>query len=156
MLYKLENLPHSAGFLSALELVVFFALALTVAFGGPSLALNVYLQLVDFGALVLSFVAAIQWSLGIAASSQNISILAWWFPGTVFPIISAWLALALLSPAFKIFLLVLGSIVVFVFDTISHTRGYTPTWYKGFRKFLTIGVLVSLFLAVVAIRSSFS
>ncbi|SVB83182.1 uncharacterized protein METZ01_LOCUS236036 [marine metagenome] len=156
MLYKLEHLPRSAGFLSALGLVVFFGLALTVAFGGPSLALNAYLQLVHFGALVLSFVAAIQWGLGIAASSRGMSIPAWWFPGTVFPMILAWLALALLSPVFKIFLLALGFVVVFVLDTVSHTRGYAPTWYKGFRKFLTIGVLVSLLLALVAIRSSFS
>ena len=153
---RLDEIPRGVSFVSALGLAAFFFLALTMLFGSPGLALNAYIQLIHLGALVLTFIAAIQWGLGIAASSRGISIPAWWFPGTVFPMILAWLALALLSPGFKIFLLALGFVVVFVFDTISHTRGYAPTWYKGFRKFLTIGVLVALLLALVAIRSTFS
>ena len=153
---RLKGLPRGVVLASALGLAVFFFLALTMLLGTPVLALNAYVQLIHFGALILTFVAAIQWGFGITASSRGLSIPAWWFPATVFPVILAWLALAALNPIWRIFLLALGFGVVFVFDNISNSRGYAPTWYKRLRKILTIGVLGALCLALVAIRMSLS
>ncbi len=153
---RLDGIPRGVSFVSALGLVTFFFLALTMLFGSPSFALNAYIQLIHLGALVLTFVAAIQWGFGIAASSRSLSIPPWWFHCTVLPMILAWLALAALSPIWKILLLAVGFGLVFVLDSASVSKGYAPTWYKRFRKILTIGVLGALCLALVAIRMSLS
>ena len=153
---RLDSIPRGVSFASALGLVTFFFLALAMLLGSPGLALNAYIQLIHFGALVLTFIAAIQWGFGIAAISRNLSIPVWWFPGTVLPMILAWLALAALNPVGKILLLALGFGLVFILDSVSEGRGYAPTWYKRLRKILTIGVLGALCLSLVAIRVSLS
>ena len=115
---RLDSIPRGVSFASALGLVTFFFLALAMLLGSPGLALNAYIQLIHFGALVLTFIAAIQWGFGIAAISRNLSIPVWWFPGTVLPMILAWLALAALNPVGKILLLALGFGLVFILDSV--------------------------------------
>ena len=52
----------------------FFAFPLAMAFGSPTLAINAYLQLIHFGALVLSFVGATHWGLAIGANARGITV----------------------------------------------------------------------------------
>jgi len=50
-------------------LFAFFTFALAMAFGSPTLAITAYLQLMHFGALVLSFSGAVHWGLAIGANA---------------------------------------------------------------------------------------
>ena len=154
MFKKPEGMPLSVVILSALGLLVFLFLALSISLGTRVLALNAYLQLIQFGALILTFVAAIQWGFGLTAAARQMSTPAWWFPTTLLPMILAWLALTIPEPIWKILLLAAGFAIAFLLDTISHSRGYAPPWYKGLRKFLTLGVLFSLIVALFAIWAS--
>ena len=147
-------MPLSVVILSALGLLVFLFLTLSISLGTRALALNAYLQLIQFGALILTFVAAIQWGFGLTAVTRQISTPTWWFPTTLLPMILAWLALAIPEPISKILLLAAGFAIAFLLDTISHSRGYAPPWYKRLRKFLTLGVLVSLAVALFATQAS--
>ena len=154
MFKKPEGMPLSVVILSALGLLVFLFLALSISLGSQVLALNAYLHLIQFGALILTFVAAIQWGFGLTAAARQISTPTWWFPTTLLPMILAWLALAIPEPISKILLLATGFAIAFLLDTISHSRGYAPPWYKGFRKLLTLGVLAFLMVALFATQAS--
>ena len=145
MFKKPEDMPLSVLILSVLGLLVFLFLTLSISLGTRLLALNAYLQLIQFGALILTFVAAIQWGFGLTAAARQISTPTWWFPTTLLPMILAWLALAIPAPGFA---------TAFLLDTTSHSRGYSPPWYKGLRKFLTLGVLASLMVALFATQAS--
>ena len=147
-------MPLSVVILSALGLLVFLFLALSISLGSRVLALNAYLHLIQFGALILTFVAAIQWGFGLTATARQMSPPTWWFPTTLLPMILAWLALAIPEPIWKLLLLATGFAIAFLLDTISHSRGYAPFWYKGLRKFLTLGVLASLMVALLATQAS--
>ena len=50
-------------------LFAFFTFALAMAFGSPTLPITAYLQLMHFGALVLSFSGAVHWGLAIGANA---------------------------------------------------------------------------------------
>ncbi|MEE2693914.1 MAG: DUF3429 domain-containing protein [Pseudomonadota bacterium] len=154
MFQKPDDMPLSVVILSVLGLLVFLFLALSISLGTRALALNAYIQLIQFSALILTFVAAIQWGFGLTAAARQMSTPTWWFPTTLLPMILAWLALAIPGPIWKILLLAAGFAIAFLLDTISHSRGYAPPWYKGLRKFLTLGVLVSLIVALFATHAS--
>ena len=154
MFKKPEGMPLSVVILSALGLLVFLFLALSISLGSQVLALNAYLHLIQFGALILTFVAAIQWGFGLTAAARQMSPPTWWFPTTLLPMILAWLALTIPEPIWKLLLLATGFAIAFLLDTISHSRGYAPPWYKGLRKFLTLGVLASLMVALFATQAS--
>jgi len=154
MFKKSKDMPLSVVILSVLGLLLFLFLALSISLGTRVLALNAYLLLIQFGALILTFVAAIQWGFGLTAVTRQISTPTWWFPTTLLPMILAWLALAIPEPISKILLLAAGFAIAFLLDTISHSRGYAPPWYKRLRKFLTLGVLVSLAVALFATQAS--
>ena len=154
MFKKPEDMPLSVIILSVLGLLVFLLLTLSISLGTRTLALNAYLQLIQFGALILTFVAAIQWGFGLTAATRQMSPPTWWFPTTLLPMILAWLALAIPEPISKLLLLATGFAIAFLLDTISHSRGYAPSWYKSLRKVLTLGVLVSLMVALFATQAS--
>jgi hypothetical protein len=154
MFKKPEDMPLSVLILSVLGLLVFLFLTLSISLGTRLLALNAYLQLIQFGALILTFVAAIQWGFGLTANLRQMSTPTWWFPTTLLPMILAWLALAIPEPIWKLLLLATGFALAFLLDTFSHSRGYAPPWYKGLRKFLTLGVLASLMVALFATQAS--
>ena len=154
MFKKSKDMPLSVVILSVLGLLLFLFLALSISLGTRVLALNAYLLLIQFGALILTFAAAIQWGFGLTAATRQISTPTWWFPTTLLPMILAWLALAIPEPISKILLLAAGFAIAFLLDTISHSRGYAPPWYKRLRKFLTLGILVSLAVALFATQAS--
>ena len=116
MFKKPKDMPLSVVILSALGLLLFLFLALSISLGTRVLALNAYLLLIQFGALILTFVAAIQWGFGLTAATRQISTPAWWFPTTLLPMILAWLALAIPEPISKILLLAAGFAIAFLLD----------------------------------------
>ena len=132
----------------------FFAFPLAMAFGSPTLAINAYLQLIHFGALVLSFVGATHWGLAIGANARGITVPSWWYLASTLPMALGWLTLALVSPTTKILLLALGFFTTFILDVSATTRGYAPFWYKKFRKIMTIAVLIAMTVALWAVRLS--
>ena len=152
MLNKIRNTPWGVSVAGLAGLFVFFVLALAIAFGSPTLAINAYLQLIHFGVLILTFVGAVHWGLAINAKSQNIAVPSWWYPASTIPMVLGWLTLALVSPTTKILLLMVGFFGTFMLDVSASARGHAPLWYKNFRKFLTIGVLIALVVALWAIR----
>ncbi|HIB18802.1 MAG TPA: DUF3429 domain-containing protein [Alphaproteobacteria bacterium] len=135
-------------------LFAFFTFALAMAFGSPTLAITAYLQLMHFGALVLSFIGAVHWGLAIGANARGITVPSWWYLASTLPMALGWLTLALARPTTKILLLSLGFFATFMLDVSATTRGHAPSWYKNFRKIMTIAVLVALTVALWAVRLS--
>ena len=152
MLHDIRTAPWGVSVTGLAGLFVFFALALAITVGSPTLAINAYLQLIHFGVLILTFVAAIHWGLAINAKNQNVAVPSWWYPASTLPMVLGWLTLALVSPTTKILLLMVGFFGTFMLDVAASARGHAPLWYKNFRKFLTIGVLIALAVALWAIR----
>ena len=152
MLNDIRTAPWGASVAGLAGLLVFFVLALAIAFGSPTLAINAYLQLIHFGVLILTFVGAIHWGLAINAEGHNVAVPPWWYPVSTLPMALGWLTLALVSPTTKIILLMVGFFGTFMLDVSATARGHAPLWYKNFRKFLTFAVLIALVVALWAIR----
>lgn len=150
----MRTVPSGTLIVGFVGLFVFFAFSLAMAFGSPTLAINAYLQLIHFGALVLSFVGAIHWGLAIGANARGIAVPSWWYLAGTLPMVLGWLTLALVSPTTKILLLSLGFFTTFMLDVSATTRGYAPLWYKKFRKIMTIAVLIAMTVALWAVRLS--
>ena len=152
MLNDIHTVPWGASIVGLAGLLVFFALALVIAFGSPTLAINAYLQLIHFGALMLAFIGAIHWGLAIGAKGHGVAVPSWWYFASALPLVLGWLTLALVSPTIKILLLMVGFFVSFMLDVSATARDHAPLWYKNFRKFMTIGVLIALSVSLWAIR----
>ena len=154
MLNQIRTTPWGALITGAAGLIVFFSFALAIAVGSPTIAVNAYLQLIHFSALMLSFIGAIHWGLAIGAQERGVTVPVWWYQASALPMTLGWLTLVLVSPTAKILLLSLGFLIAFMLDVSVTARHIAPLWHKNFRKFMTISVLIALAIALWAVRMS--
>lgn len=102
--------------------------------------------LVQYGALIASFVGALQWGLVVRTPTitgpDQWSALSW----GVCPALIAWIALQLPQYA-GCYLLALLLVVCWVMDWRFARRHALPRWYMRLRTFLTAGAVLSLGIA---------
>jgi len=123
------------------------AAAVLMLVGGPTVAANAYLQLINFAALAL--VGAAGAHFGFAAASARAP--GGWYALVLVALVFAWAALSMISPIYRIAALAIGTFVVFVADRHSVRAGLAPAWYLPLRKLTASLVLGALLVALVAV-----
>ena len=145
-----SSMPLPALIIGAAGLLAFFALAAAIMlFPEPNLS---YYPgwLTQYGALIASFVGALQWRLAMR-SPQADSGLQWAaFGWGVCPALIAWVALRL--PQYEgVCLLAALFVLCLVMDRRFARRHAMPRWFMRLRAALTAGAVLSLALAGLAL-----
>ena len=122
--------------------------ALAMVFGSVTVKLTAYIYLANYGAVLLAFAGAAHWGLALARNNRDWN--SYIFAAVM--VLVAWLALGLVQPGPRLIALGLGFFAVFIADRRAVTRGHAPAWNRGTRKLFTIVVLLSLTLALGAVR----
>jgi len=114
--------------------------------GYPDFVLFINLQMA-YGAVILSFLAAVHWGLALAREEAG----DWRRLGLpVLPALTGWIALIIPNGA-GLLLLCLGFAGVFFLDLQARRAGRLPAWYTGLRKLLTAAVLLALAVSYAAL-----
>ena len=142
--------PAPALWLGLGSLVPLYLGAAAMLFGSIGLAVNAYLHLVHYAAVLLGFQGALHWGLAIAGAMHGRAF--GWRPYVwgAAAVVLAWLALAMASPLFRLGTLMIGYSALFSADLAAVADGLAPSWYKSLRKLLTVAALIALGLALLA------
>ncbi|GBR49950.1 hypothetical protein AA106555_0037 [Neokomagataea thailandica NBRC 106555] len=114
------------------------------------------LALLAYGACILSFLGAVHWGLAmerpdIINDRTTSDLDRWRLIFGVCPAVLAWLALYIgmvANPRTGLSLEILGFVAVYIFEKSGWKKGAIPQGYIRLRLALTIGVVISLLLAI--------
>ena len=101
--------------------------------------------LVDYGAVILSFMGGVQWGLAMSRS-RNDGIGSQVYTISVLPALLGFAA-AQFSPVIALPVLVIGFCGLLAFDLWTVREGLAPEWYRSLRLQLTAAVVVCLMIA---------
>ena len=96
--------------------------------------------LIAYAAIILSFMGAIHWGVAMSNTEQHNGQ---YFIASVIPALSAWVAL-LIPNSYAIILLIIGFIVLILYDWSVEKPQRLPPWYIPMRNRLTVVVIVCL------------
>ena len=136
-----EKTAKSLGYAGLIPFIIF---SIGSWFQLPIISDSIYI-LTAYAAIILSFMGAIHWGVAISSTaissteSQNSQYLI----ASVIPGLSAWLAL-LLPQTYALTLLMIGFIVLIIYDWSVEKPQRLPDWYMPMRNRLTIVVLMCL------------
>lgn len=138
------GIPEPAALLGAAGLLPFLAGALGAWDTG---ALGAWARgaLLAYGAVILSFLGGVHWGLAMAAGRPS------WlrYAASTVPALLGWLSL-LLSAPLGFVLLAASFAALLAFDRAAVRAGEAPAWYPALRWPLTLVVVLSLLLALIA------
>jgi Protein of unknown function (DUF3429) len=101
--------------------------------------------LVDYGAVILSFMGGVQWGLAMTRSHKD-GIGGQGYAISVLPALLGFVA-AQSAPVIALPVLVIGFCGLLAFDLWTVREGLAPVWYRSLRWQLTIAVVVCLMSA---------
>lgn len=141
-----SRIPLPALILGAGGLIPFAFLAIGVAWF-PEPNLSYFLGwLTQYGALIVTFVGALQWGLAMRAHDESGTTQWAMFGWSVCPALIAWVALQL--PQYEgVYLLAVLFVLSLVMDWRFARRQGLPGWFMRLRVVLTCGAVASLGLA---------
>jgi Protein of unknown function (DUF3429) len=99
--------------------------------------------LINYGAVILSFVGALHWGFAMSQSDMTTNQRTHSFVWSVVPSLLAWVAL-LMTPKYAVMLLVAGFLSHFWQDRRLVQRVNLPAWYLPLRSRLTFAAVLSL------------
>lgn len=123
-----------------------FILGALLIWLGPSSVWQAWggLVLLSYGAVILSFIGAVHWGMGLKEWQQQQEGSLWPVLGwSVTPALVAWAAL-LLPPKGGLALLLLGFAAQYAVDRRTVAVGRLPAWYGRLRSLLTAGAVICL------------
>ena len=141
-----RSIPLPALVIGAAGLLPFFALAAGIMLF-PEPNLSYYLGwLTQYGALIVTFVGALQWGLVMRSSPADSGEQWAAFGWSVCPALIAWVALQL--PQYEgVYLLAALFVLCLIMDWRFARRHALPRWFMRLRIMLTTGAVLSLALA---------
>ncbi|WP_349570861.1 DUF3429 domain-containing protein [Azotobacter salinestris] len=141
--------PYLSRLLGFVGLLPFVIGALALWFIPTNWKSVVLTALLNYAAVVLSFMGAIHWGLAMCAGADRGDRRALAQLGlSVIPPLVGWLAVSFrLSVAVAIPLLLLAFVLLYLADLQAIRLGLAPAWYRPLRKPLTIAATVSLLVA---------
>ena len=143
-----NRIPRSALILGLLGLIPFISpvLAMLVPYDPFELGARAFhMMLVTYAALIASFLGGVRWGNALEKPHRH----GLDFSVSVIPSLVAWLALATPRP-YDLVLLLAVFLMLGITDVGLTTRGHAPRWFGKLRVILTIGVTISLLLALFA------
>lgn len=143
----LREAPRPALWLALAGLIPFIGLTAAVGFAPFVWSVRALVVLINYGAVVLSFVGAVHWGLGL----QGPEYLTWKRLGlSIVPALIAWGAVNM-YPIPALLTLAFGFFLAFMLDVRAANEGVLPLWYKVMRRGLTTLVMLSLGVTLVII-----
>lgn len=140
------KVPRAALWLGAGGALPFATLAMAGPFLGDPIRTQVFLALIAYGAVILSFLGGIHWGLAMTGSHgadfRRLGI-------GVLPALIGWAAL-IVPPAIGILALALSFALMLPVDLAATRRGDAPAWYPGLRWPLTLTVVAALLIGALA------
>ena len=140
---KFLKIPKTPAYIGFGGLVPFVFVAIFIWLLDDPFKSFIFLNLINYCLLILSFLGAIHWGININSNfskSQNI-----WYVWSIIPVLIPWISV---MGIFEYTELILVFIISFLFsylvDKKRHKLGVFPRWYLSLRKALTIGVVFSL------------
>jgi ABC-type uncharacterized transport system permease subunit len=106
--------------------------------------------LIDYGALVLSFVGAVHWGFVLAPSGADRRLPALWMAVAVVPMLLGWLALSV-GDDLALAVLIAGSIATVLGERQAGRRPLLPPGYMWLRYAFTV-VSVAMLTTVLTLR----
>ena len=141
------KVPSVAARLGYAGLIPFVVLSVSLWFAGQSLRDPALQALLLYAAIILSFMGAIHWGVGMSkAEVASTRLLVF----SVIPPLIAWFA-AFLPTLVQISVLYLAFAGLCVFDSREARAGHLPKWYPRLRVPLTVVVVASLINAQLAL-----
>jgi len=131
-----EKTAKSLGYAGLIPFIIF---SIGSWFQLPIISDSTYI-LTAYAAIILSFMGAIHWGVAISSTEDKHGQ---YLIASVIPGLSAWLAL-LLPQTYALTLLMIGFIVLIIYDWSVEKPQRLPTWYMPMRNRLTIVVLMCL------------
>ena len=134
-------------------LIPFYATALAALFIGDTEAVALVLVLqVAYGAVIASFLGGVHWGLAMDGSRLTVSILV----RGILPGLAGWAIVVVYALlVFVVWLPLVLSMVLFaalyVNDRQAVRSGLLPDWYGALRARLTVHVIVSYVISIVAV-----
>ncbi|MCK9691498.1 MULTISPECIES: DUF3429 domain-containing protein [Pseudomonas] len=141
------SLPKPISMLGYGGLLPFISLALLIPFSGDYRPLFA-IALVNYGAVILSFVGALHWGFAMTAQDMKAEQRSGRFIWSVIPALIAWIATLLPMPL-GCLLLVIGFVVHLWQDRQLSRVISLPAWYLPMRLRLTVVASVCLLLAAI-------
>ncbi|SFH55579.1 Protein of unknown function [Pseudomonas syringae] len=141
------SLPKHVSLLGYGGLLPFISLALLIPFYGDYRPLFA-IALVNYGAVILSFVGALHWGFAMTAQDMKAEQRSDRFIWSVIPALIAWIATLLPMPL-GCLLLVIGFVVHLWQDRQLSQVISLPAWYLPMRLRLTVVASVCLLLAAI-------
>ena len=142
-------IPSAALILGLAGLVPFFAGAVSLWLPLWSLPPDSGLKLITiYGAIIVSFLGGIRWGTAIGPSDPNFQGME--FVTSVLGPLAA-LAVIFLPPVPGLTLLIGGFLLQAFWDVTSVESGRLPLWFGKLRMMLTVGAVLSLMAALIAV-----
>lgn len=149
MLKALRAAPAPVLWLGLGGLLPFLALGACVV-GAPREPAWVAELLVGYGALIVTFVGALQWGLAMRAQPEDPRDQWWLYGWGVTPSLLAWVAL-MLPPRPALLLLAPLFVAAWCMDLRAVRRHGAPDWYLPLRTLLSTLVTLTLLLAALTL-----
>ncbi|WP_207461692.1 DUF3429 domain-containing protein [Azospirillum sp. SYSU D00513] len=137
---RTDRVPETAHLLGYAGLIPFAASALGCLFLDGEWAAFALRSLMGYGAVILSFVGAVHWGIGLAAAEPRPALALVW---SNVPSLLGWAGL-LVGGGIGLAVLVLGLLAAWGVDRTLVRRGRLPDWYGRLRTHLTTGAVLSL------------
>jgi ABC-type uncharacterized transport system permease subunit len=136
--------------LTVLGLAPFIACGLAALGPNPQTAARMTTALIDYGALILSFVGAVHWGLVLAPTGTDRRLPAVWMVVAAVPMLLGWLALSL-GDDLALVVLIAGSLATVLGERQASRRSLLPPGYLWLRYGFTV-VSVAMLTTVLTLR----
>jgi hypothetical protein len=136
--------------LTVLGLVPFVVCGLGALGHNPDPADRMLTLLIDYAALMLSFVGAVHWGFALAPVEPERPRPWLWLALAVVPLLLGWLALTL-EPWMALVVLIIGAIATVLGEREAHRRALLPAGYLWLRYGFTV-VSVAMLTTVLTLR----
>ena len=140
-----SSAPASARALGVTGLIPFWAAALAAAFAAPPWDARASAALFLYGAVILSFLGAVHWGLALREADGPARDRA--FVASVIPALWAWFC-AFAPGTWSFIGLIVGFLLMLIYDWDRGRAGALPAWYPGLRIWLTLGAVAALLLGL--------
>jgi hypothetical protein len=143
-----------AALLSYAGTIPFIAAAFILLFG-HAVGLGIYRPLaseaiINYAAVIVSFLGGIQWGIGIATHEQQPQTARSLFMLSVVPSLLAWAMLFLPVSNSRIIVALFLVGFVWIIDALLHLQKVIPAWFFKLRSIVSAIVMASLLLALVS------
>lgn len=136
---KSASLPWSLGLAGLIPFIGLAAVILLEVAGWQAVALQAFLY---YSAVILSFLGGVHWGVAMSLDHEGSYPFSARMMVAMAPSLLAWPAL-MLSPQFSLLALMIGFLLIRLYEAQADSVERLPVWYTTLRTLLTVVVVIS-------------